>query len=158
MVRGIVARVWELIDPYLPYAYKSRVMADYRKYLRSRNPMIVYSMPKAGTYTVYRSLRCLELREPVYHSHALTRDDIAELERQAARRDREHIFRRPRKGAKEKLSKLKYVHRLVYANNGKRWKVVTLVREPVAASVSGMFQVLETYRPRRDFQHVTPSM
>lgn len=110
-----------------------------------RDPILVYTVGKVGSSTVAESLAAHGVRASLYHVHWLTparlRRDAA-LQRAAAARTRgtplEAHFR-PR-----------YVWRGEFLRErvagpppgGGRWRIVTLVRDPVARNVSAFFQNL----------------
>lgn len=110
-----------------------------------RAPILIYTVGKVGSSTVADSLAASGLDASIYHLHWLRPDRLAKderLQREAAERYRgtplEAHFR-PR-----------YVWRGQFLapqlgrppQGGGRWKVITLVRDPLARNVSSFFQNL----------------
>lgn len=114
--------------------------------LRGKEPLVVYQMGKVGSSTVVASLKSISSKWTVYHIHTLTREGIE---------GREKIYRKmvenssttyfPR--AKHLLAS-RYLHRsLTKGLNGKKWKIVTLVRDPIARQMSEFFQTIDYWLP-----------
>ncbi len=130
-----------------------RVFYDIRFHLanlRGREPIIVYQMGKVGSSTIVASLKALKLRRPIYHVHTLTQEGIAHGEAtygdsvQLDLSRSKHLF----------MSRHLHKH-LGKSANGKKWKVVTLVREPIARNISSFFQIIELLMPdfHERYQH-----
>ncbi len=98
-------------------------------------PLIVFQMGKVGSTTIVRSLRALELDMPIYHVHRLTQEGIDRIESvyKEAFPDKQRID-------SHLLASL-YLRKRMQAGLGdQKWKVVTLVRDPVARNISSFFQ------------------
>lgn len=105
---------------------------------KNRETIVVYQMGKVGSSTVVKSLQALKNMN-VYHIHGLTQFNIERTENickqnfPRMRRVHNHILesqylkRQLDKGLKSK----------------NKWKIVTLVREPIARNISSFFEVLE---------------
>jgi hypothetical protein len=110
-------------------------------------PIVVYQMGKVGSSSIVASLKALKLDRPVYHVHSLAPAGIENGKRMYKRifrnaqgtdfRRAGHLF------ASEYLRK-----RMAGLRRGERWKIVSLVRDPVAINVSGFFQIVDHYVPR----------
>ncbi|MGF1480476.1 MAG: putative capsular polysaccharide synthesis family protein [Cyanophyceae cyanobacterium] len=112
----------------------------YRLYLQlqgrqSAEKIVVYQMGKVGSTTIWRSLESLNLGIPVYHVHRLSPEAV----------------KRGLQKAKDNFSSLKTIHpEVVHAEYlrsqldqlplKKPWKVITLVRDPVARTISKFFE------------------
>lgn len=102
-----------------------------------REKVIVYQMGKVGSSTVVRSLQDLNMQ--VYHIHGLTDFNIERTEnicRQRfpqLRRIHEHIL--------ESQYLKKELDKGLKGDN--KWKVVTLVREPISRNISSFFEILD---------------
>ena len=100
-------------------------------------PVINYQMGKVGSSTVQASLEALKLDYPVYHVHFLNPGRVKEIERQRKRyfkTEKYSYLRRPW------LSEFLFEE---IKKNNRQWKIITLVREPVARNISTFFENLE---------------
>lgn len=104
---------------------------------RNEEKVIVYTMGKIGSTTVEKSLKALR-KMPVYHIHVLTPDGI-----DRADKIYEESFERRRKIAFHVLESQYLRKQLDKGLKGKKWKVVTLVRDPIAKNVSSLFENLD---------------
>ena len=106
---------------------------------RRKEPLLVFQMGKVGSTTVVRSLEAAGLDMAVYHAHVLTQDAMAKVEK-AYRRHFAQMSLVP-----HHLWKSQYLRKQIDRGleEGKRWKVVTLARDPVIRNVSAFFQNLD---------------
>ncbi len=107
------------------------------------DPFLVYSMGKVGTSTVVNSLHKKVPRSPVYHLHTLSKQRI---------KSEEEIY-------KAKFVQLGTIHDHLldslyiykkrrftsHTHRIKKWKIVTLVREPIQRNISSFFQTLSLH-------------
>jgi hypothetical protein len=110
--------------------------------LRGRESVIVYQMGKVGSSTIVASLHALRRKLQIHHVHTLTGKGIADAEaiyRQMARHAATGTFVR----ARHLLSSRYLQQRIHRPIQGKKWKVITLVREPIARNVSSFFQIID---------------
>ena len=94
-------------------------------------------MGKVGSSTVQASLVALDLDQPVYHVHFLNPARVRQIEQQ-----RRKYFRTERYG----LLRRPWLYEFLYEQIEKKdrhWKLVTLVREPIARNISTFFENLE---------------
>lgn len=118
---------------------------------RQRKLLVVYQTGKVGSSTIMASLKVLPRIWRVHHVHTLTAEGIAA---------REAIYRKlteerastyfPR--ARHLLSSRYLRNKLPREGNGGlspagRWKVITLVREPIGRNISEFFQVIDARLP-----------
>ncbi|MEL7069112.1 MAG: putative capsular polysaccharide synthesis family protein [Cyanobacteria bacterium J06581_3] len=98
---------------------------------------MIYQMGKVGSTSLFKSLRKADSAFEVYHCHALTKRGINDIEEAY----RSNLFR---KGTvHEHLIHSQYLRqRLNTQDDDQRWKIITLVRDPVAREVSAFFQQL----------------
>ncbi|HXV42375.1 MAG TPA: putative capsular polysaccharide synthesis family protein, partial [Anaerolineae bacterium] len=102
-------------------------------------PLLIYQMGKVGSSTVYKSLQALKLDMPIYHPHFLTPELIETYEAK-----RKQYFGTERMGDLKHIWQCEYLSKQIKKGlNGKKWKVVTLVRDPIARNVSAFFETLE---------------
>lgn len=111
---------------------------DQRKRLQrcEAEPIINYQMGKVGSSTVQASLEARNTGCPVYHVHFLNPIRVAELED-----ERRKHFGTDRHG----YLKRSWLYRFLYEEiqkRDRRWKLVTLVRDPIARNVSTFFENL----------------
>jgi hypothetical protein len=111
-------------------AYASTLTQRYYEW-RSNEIVVVFTLPKVGSSTVWASLQAAGLAAPVYHVHLLSSD--AEGLFEDARVEGRHVPNRS-----EQLREIARIRELV--GRGKYARVVTLVRDPVARYISWFFQ------------------
>lgn len=103
----------------------------------SGQPIITYQMGKVGSSTVRASLATLDSDRPVYHVHFLNPERVREIERQRRkyfRTEKFTLLRRP------------WLYEFLYEQirtENRHWKIVTLIREPIARNMSTFFENLE---------------
>ncbi|MEW6287168.1 MAG: putative capsular polysaccharide synthesis family protein [Chloroflexota bacterium] len=105
--------------------------------------IIVFQMGKVGSRTVYESLirAYRKLHQPVdiYHSHILCNFENAEA-----------IIRKERPNPDPTLATIRAGRELrqqIDETPNRQWKIITLVRDPIARNVGTFFQVLEEHIP-----------
>lgn len=98
---------------------------------RGNELVIVYTLPKVGSSTVWASLQAARLPAPIYHVHLLSGN--AERLFQDAVAEGRHV-----PNHREQLREIRRIRELVAG--GKHARVVTLVREPVGRFISWFFQ------------------
>lgn len=108
---------------------------------RDEAPIVVYQMGKVGSSTVVASLKASMPQKPIYHIHSLTREGIEHGKQMYAR-----IFNNERRTDARRMKHLLTAEQLYKRAAGGRaapkWKVITLVRDPVARNISDFFQVI----------------
>ena len=98
-------------------------------------PIITYQMGKVGSSTVQASLVAVDPERPIYHVHFLNPARVREIEQQ-----RRNYF------GTEKISLLRrpwlseFLFKQIRKQN-RNWKIVTLVREPIARNISTFFEI-----------------
>lgn len=110
--------------------------------LRGRESVVVYQMGKVGSSSIVASLHALNGKMQVHHVHTLTQQGIADAEaiyRQIARTAQTNTAARARH-----LQSSRYLHdRMHRPIHGKKWKVITVVREPISRNISSFFQTID---------------
>lgn len=107
---------------------------------RSQNPVIVYQMGKVGSSSVVAGLEASHFE--VFQVHVLTHDWISKVEAQYEKASRDHN----RGIIDEHLLASMFLRRwLDRGFDGKRARVVTLIRDPVARNMSSFFQGFPIY-------------
>lgn len=106
--------------------------------------LLVYQMGKVGSSTVVASLQAARRDLLVHHVHRLGEEELRRFQ-QFARESfgRGRASGAARMGFVEQLVKGEYLHAQLTGSRRRPWKVVTLVRDPVARNVSAFFEVLE---------------
>ena len=113
----------------------NRIRAYNGYYLVEESPVLVYTMYKVGSRTV-RSVLRQALGQPVLHHHYLTKDL-----RKAHNRIIAGLCRKfgVRYDYGPSLANSSYLLHTIRRSSSARWKVVTLVRDPVARNLSLFF-------------------
>lgn len=104
-------------------------------------PIVIYQMGKVGSSSVYRSLSNSRLPNPVYQVHFLSEKGIREAEQYFL------TLEMPVTAQHIKRSKLLRKAMVKRQERGKRWKIITLVREPIGRDISDFFENVHKYYP-----------
>lgn len=96
-------------------------------------------MGKVGSATVRETLIKAKLPNPIYHIHFLSHDGIKNAENYFL------SLKTPLKSNHLKRSKM--LRKIIEANSNIQWKIITLVREPIARDISDLFQTIDRYFP-----------
>jgi hypothetical protein len=106
---------------------------------RRKEPLIVFQMGKVGSTTVIRSLEATGLDMSIYHAHVLTQDAMDKVEK-TYKKHFSYMSLTP-----NHLWESQYLRKQIDKGlrAGKKWKIVTLVRDPVVRNVSAFFQNLD---------------
>jgi hypothetical protein len=117
------------------YMYKLR-----RDRRRRKGPaVIIYQMGKVGSRTVQCSLEALDLDMPIYHVHFLTQDLIDEYVEK-----RRVFLGTKRYGRLKHIWLYEYLRKQMDSGlDGRKWRVITLTREPIGRNISEFFENLE---------------
>ncbi|MDP1541289.1 MAG: putative capsular polysaccharide synthesis family protein [Moraxellaceae bacterium] len=109
----------------------------------NRDPIIIYQMGKVGSKTVENTLiqaySQLSIKVPIYHRHILN-----------PRVGSEEILRRERvnpEGSLEELTAGRALRKKIEENITQKWKLISLVRDPIARNVATFFQNLQEFIP-----------
>ena len=115
---------------------------------RAAQPVIVYQTGKVGSTAIAASLRAASTELEIYHVHTLTQAGIDAREaiyQNIVRHSDSTYFPRARH-----LLVSRYLRRRLAQRRGRsgsadkqRWKVITLVRDPVARHISSFFQTID---------------
>jgi hypothetical protein len=97
-------------------------------------PILVYQMGKVASQTVVATLVHARLSSPIFHIHVLSDQYLEEDERSY----RAHWTK---DGTAQHLWTSQHVKRLLEADPNRPWRIVTLVRDPVARNISMFFQM-----------------
>ena len=101
--------------------------ADLEKY----PPILVYQMGKVGSRSVLETLRKNNMPNSVFHTHSLACNRIETISAEQNGR--------ARLGSVAALNIDHAIRRRIDRSPNVRWKVITLVRDPIAQHISGFF-------------------
>jgi len=115
----------------------------YRSYLhwrelRTSDKIVIYQMGKVGSTTIWRGLENIGLEAPIYHVHRMN-TEVVEKELQWAKKH----FLSLRQIYPEVLHAVHLRAQLEGQYPPSSWKVITLVRDPIARTLSTFFQLFE---------------
>ena len=130
---------------YLARAYLN--LKFYLSEFRGQEPLIIYQMGKVGSSTIAASLKALNLSRPIYHVHVLTPELIDKVEKMYYGRGMDIPFKAFLPRSKHIVESRFLRQRIDRGLNGKKWQVITLVREPIARNVSSFFQTFDLDTP-----------
>ncbi len=108
-----------------------------------RDTLVIYQMGKVGSSSVKKTLAALGVDMNIYHVHALTHERIATLigvYKRAARI-------RCRADVHSHIVESAFLRQRLDRGRGERWKVISLVRDPVARNISSFFQSFDQFNP-----------
>ena len=101
-------------------------------------PILIYQMGKVGSASIQASLDARNLSS--IHAHFLSWQSLADVEK--------YYLGLPHANLPEHVSRSKRLRAIIDETWGRiRWKVITLVREPVARTISDVFQNLTFSMP-----------
>jgi hypothetical protein len=139
----------KLIRKVFPYSSREQKVKNFVQRLkiklqdfRTTPPILIYQMSKVGSSTVTRSLKYIDSSQPVYSIHQLSHEGIKLAEerfRSVGNTDIPDVL---------KLSKV--LRKKIDRNGGIQgipWKVITLVRDPIALNISVLFQNPKQHQP-----------
>ena len=116
-----------------------------REERRGEAAIIVYQMGKVGSSTAVASLRASGLRQRIHHIHSLTGQGFD---------SRKHMYERMFPGQPIDMQRMRHLlvseqlqKRLAKHGGAPKWKVISLVRDPVARNISDFFQVIDYWLP-----------
>jgi len=101
------------------------------------DPIIDYQMGKVGSSTIQRSLNERGLEQAFYHVHFLNPVRVAEIEKQ-----RRQYFGTEKEGLLKRPWSYEFLYEQIQKKD-RHWKIITLVREPVARNISTFFENLD---------------
>lgn len=112
----------------------------YRECLQYKEPpLLIYQMGKVGSKTVRKSLEALDLDMPIFHVHFLTEERVRDTEK-----ERWKYLGTEKEGHLKHVWQYQYLRKRMTSDlNGKKWKIVTLTREPIGRNISTFFENLD---------------
>jgi hypothetical protein len=156
LTKGAVSEAKRLVGRAAKLDYRTerfnRVRVLRRATRRDPGAWVVYQMGKVGSTTVSDSLEALADRPHVYHAHFLTSEGIGWAEDQYRPN-----YPRTRALPGHVIDSIVLRERLD-AGATLGWRVVTLVRDPVARNLSSFFQTMYLDRPDVDVTDTSDAM
>lgn len=107
--------------------------------LRRQHPIIIYTMGKVGSSSVYQTLRQSSIANPVYHVHFLSSENIKRVD--------EHVRTLPKENVHRHLLASHVLRKNLNEKRKFPWYVITLVRDPIARHISEFFETMWMYHP-----------
>ena len=116
-------------------------LSSIKKEIKNNNEIIlIYQMGKVGSKSIEQSLRDLNLKIPIYHLHFLSPNRV-----------RRKIIDQKEKNLEIdksiKIAKILWKEITQNKITNKKWKIITLVREPISRNISAFFQGIEERFP-----------
>ena len=145
----MTATLWQTLDRKLRrrshHYFKLSASRAYRAQRDvQREPLIIYQMGKVGSSTLMRTFESLAHPYELFQVHALTWPWIRKIEEQY--RHASSVKGRPI--LDEHILASRYLRGLMDRRKpAYRWKVITLVRDPIARNISTFFQGFPIYFP-----------
>ncbi|MCG6869224.1 MAG: putative capsular polysaccharide synthesis family protein [Gammaproteobacteria bacterium] len=117
--------------------YFSNQEKVYRSY--AEPPLLVYQMGKVGSSTAVATLKTVNLDAPIYHVHFLSPDLVQKYEEK-----RRPYLRTHKVGALQHIWQYQFIRRhLQEPGRTGKWRVISLVRDPVARNLATFFEHIE---------------
>ncbi|MBD3338141.1 MAG: hypothetical protein GF353_03470 [Candidatus Lokiarchaeota archaeon] len=123
------------------YAYKNFHTAKafqflwfHSKFRRENNPILIYQMGKVGSSTLQNSLNAINLNRTIHHVHTLTKENLDNLDK--VLKNSFHLT----KSIPGHYVRGRCLLKQINADPGKKWTIITLVRDPIARNISSFFQ------------------
>ncbi|NEP62510.1 MAG: sulfotransferase family 2 domain-containing protein, partial [Symploca sp. SIO2G7] len=128
------AVVYNLCRSYI-LAKWINILSLKQTYKKNESGVVIFQMGKVGSSSIYESLKAAQLEIPIYHAHVLTSDRLKATEELA--RTHWQPCRNP----------IHLWHSFILSDelrkrHQQKWKVITLVRDPIARNVSAFFETL----------------
>lgn len=116
-------------------------------FFKKKQPVLIYSMGKVGTTSIHHLLKKNLPQYPVYHLHTLRQDRIKN-EAMVYRKN----FSRIHTIHDHLLNSMFLRQQLKFKKiNTNKWKITTLVRDPIARNISAFFQTLNLHSIDNNF-------
>ena len=134
----------EWFYPSAKAMYMWRMARAYNRY--DHGPVLVLQMGKVGSKSVQAGLEAQVLDRPIYHAHFLSRERTARTEiqrRKFFRTDRHSYLMRPW------LNQF-LLRTFTEQKDRRKWKLITLTREPVGRNISAFFENLDVVPCKTD--------
>lgn len=116
-----------------------------------RKPILIYTMGKVGSTTVFHAFRKQYLFPLIYHVHHLTSESLKKTKQRYTEAnqkiDGKVSLRDFQKGTSSHLSGSIILRKTYSERNQGKWNIVTLVRDPFSTYLSHLFQNPQISRP-----------
>ena len=118
-------------------------------------PLLVHQMGKVASSSVTRSLKTAKIGRPIYHTHSLRPEMIEKYERK-----RRGYLGTDKEGDLRHIWQYRYLREWIERGleKGKKWKVVTLIRDPIARNMSDFFENTEMLSAASEREHILRSI
>ena len=156
-VRAIVQSFYHKIDNVIERCSKISYPTARAYYFRclqradnryNKPPLLIYQMGKVGSKTVTHSLYKAKIGRHIYHVHFLTPNLVSKYENK-----RKKYLRTAKEGSLKHIWQYQHLQKKLAKEVGReKWKVVTLVRDPVARNLATFFENIEVLTPDTDKQ------
>jgi len=119
------------------------------------SPLLVHQMGKVASSSVTRSLTVANIDRRIYHTHSLRPEMIEIYERK-----RRGYLGTDREGDLRHIWQYRYLREWIERGleKGKKWQVVTLIRDPIARNISDFFENMEMLSPPSERDHILRSI
>lgn len=103
-------------------------------------PLLIHQMGKVASSSVNRSLNVADLGQHIYHTHSLRPEMINKYEKR-----RRKYLGTNLEGRLTHIWQYRYLYQQLQRDikSGKKWKVITLIRDPIARNISDFFENIE---------------
>jgi hypothetical protein len=136
-----------LPKPYIPFPQLAVGLRQRMLDAMGHKTILVYTMGKVGSSTVYQTLRANNVSQIIYHLHFLSQENIVRISEKYKRAgipQKRVKIRQLLRGDIDHLTASKALNNIPHA---RRWYIVSLVRDPVSTFLSHVFQNPTIHRP-----------
>lgn len=138
--RRLLGWVMSPLERFYPVAkslYMWRKKRDFDSY--TKGPILLLQMGKVGSKSLQKGLEARVTDRPIYHAHFLSPERTAQTEKL-----RREFFRTGRQAYLQRPWQNQFLLNAIRSNRGdRRWKLITLTREPISRNISAFFENLD---------------
>lgn len=138
-----------MVEVLIRLRHQRQIIQYHRSPMRKKEPLLIYQMGKVGSSSIRRSIRSLDTDFAPYHLHYMS--GIGYMKQ---------LCRRQTIPLQDHILASIYCRKLVkeFRKTGRRLKVISLVREPIAKNISQFFQNIDVVYPDFGYQEKLKTM
>lgn len=106
--------------------------------------VVIYTMGKVGSSTIVRSLQASGISLPLHHIHFLTHENIDRIEKS--------IMSSYDPVIPKHITESKLLRQELDLGLSKNWKIIALVRDPIARNISNFYENIHLWLPEFEYR------
>lgn len=140
----IKATITDRIFKHSYYLARMAYQLKHAIYTAGKDPVVIFQMGKVGSTSILLSLEKATPDTPLYRVHTLSKQGLMEME-QAYFGDTPKLLRRSLLPETRHVYLGHFLHGVLKkGTSSRKWKFITLVRDPIARNVSEFFYSVDT--------------